>query len=156
LREDILKAQIHREYNLALENGRKDLLGFTLLTFKNYEVNWHHREVYKVLTQFQQGKIKRLMIFQPPQTGKALEVSTPILTNRGWIPHGDIEVGDLVLNQEGKPVKVYDVTDHYDIDSVQVNFDIDSIVCANQHESQIINNGKTKIVEASHLTRYFD
>ena len=39
--------------------------------------------------------------------GKDLADDTPILTaNRGWVNHGNLEVGDYVFNPDGKPVRV--------------------------------------------------
>lgn len=53
------------------ELGQRSLLEFTRLTFPGYEVNWHHRLICEKLQLFAEGKIKRLAIFMPPQTGKS-------------------------------------------------------------------------------------
>lgn len=43
----------------------------------------------------------------PRQNGKALDVSTPILTaNRGWVSMADVQVGDQVFHPAGHPVYV--------------------------------------------------
>lgn len=39
-------------------------------------------------------------------TGKALDVETPIWTDRGWLPIGDVSVGDHVYHPDGHPVLV--------------------------------------------------
>jgi predicted phage terminase large subunit-like protein len=55
--------------------ARQTLLEFTAYTFEKYDVNWHHRLVADALDQVLERKIKRLMVFQPPQTGKSELVS---------------------------------------------------------------------------------
>lgn len=55
--------------------ARKTLLDFTRYTFKGYDANWHHAVVASALDQVLAGKIRRLMVFQPPQTGKSQLVS---------------------------------------------------------------------------------
>lgn len=48
-----------------------NLLAFTLFTKSDYQVNWHHKLVCQVLSRFLRKEIKRLMLFQPPRTGKS-------------------------------------------------------------------------------------
>ena len=57
------------------ELARRRLLNFTLWTMPGYQVNWHHEVVCGYLDRFVAGEIKRLMIFQPPRTGKSELVS---------------------------------------------------------------------------------
>ncbi len=57
------------------ELARRRLLDFTLFTMPGYQVNWHHEVVCGYLDRFARGEIKRLMIFQPPRTGKSELVS---------------------------------------------------------------------------------
>jgi hypothetical protein len=48
----------------------------------------------------------------PRQVGKALDVDTPILTaNRGWVPMGDLCVGDAVFHPDGHPTDVVEAHD---------------------------------------------
>lgn len=54
-----------------LEMSRRHLLPFTLHTMPSYEVGWHHEYVADLLTQFAEGKIKKLMLSMPPQHGKS-------------------------------------------------------------------------------------
>lgn len=60
---------------IDLELCRRSLLRFTQHTFPDYEVNWHHAVVAKYLEKVLKGKIRRLLILQPPQTGKSELVS---------------------------------------------------------------------------------
>lgn len=50
---------------------RNSLLDFTTATCPHYQVNWHHRLVASYLDRFARGEITRLIINQPPQTGKS-------------------------------------------------------------------------------------
>ena len=45
------------------------------------------------------------------QNLKALAVTTPLLTTRGWSTMGDVEPGDLVFHPDGRPVEVVGVSD---------------------------------------------
>lgn len=56
-------------------NARSNLLAFTEYTKSNYDAQWFHRLVCKKLDDFEDGKIKKLMIWMPPQHGKS-ELST--------------------------------------------------------------------------------
>lgn len=60
---------------LRRRQARRGLLAFTQYTFGDYEVNWHHELVCSYLDRFVAGEILRLMIFQPPRTGKSELVS---------------------------------------------------------------------------------
>lgn len=60
---------------IKAERARRGLLEFTKYTYPNYEVNWHHRELCKLLDCFVSGQIKRLMVFMPPRHGKSQLVS---------------------------------------------------------------------------------
>lgn len=55
--------------------ARQSLITFTLYTFLEYLVNWHHQLVAKALDRVLEGKCRRLMIFMPPQNGKSELVS---------------------------------------------------------------------------------
>ena len=57
------------------DRAREGLLNFTVYTFSDYMINWHHRVVCQYLNRFAAGEIKRLMIFTPPRVGKSELVS---------------------------------------------------------------------------------
>lgn len=46
----------------------------------------------------------------PSQSGKALHVDTPIATPNGWTTIGELDVGDLVFDDAGRPTEVVFVT----------------------------------------------
>lgn len=54
-----------------IELAKRHLIDFTVYTYPDYKVNWHHEVYAEVLDRFSRGEIKRLMIFQPPQHGKS-------------------------------------------------------------------------------------
>jgi predicted phage terminase large subunit-like protein len=51
------------------------LLAFTLYTRPNYQVNWHHEHLARMLDRVATGQCRRLMVFMPPQHGKSELVS---------------------------------------------------------------------------------
>lgn len=57
------------------ELARRYLAEFVSLTKPDYHFNWHHTLICQKLDAFAQGKIKKLLIFAPPQHGKS-ELST--------------------------------------------------------------------------------
>jgi len=60
---------------LARRQARTHLLDFVRYTMPAYQVNWHHAYLASQLDLFEQGHIKKLMVFMPPQTGKSQLVS---------------------------------------------------------------------------------
>jgi hypothetical protein len=72
----------------------------------------------------------------PRQTGKALDVNTPILTPTGFVKLQDISVGDIVFGQNGQQTQVVNITDEMiDHQCYEITFD----------------NGDTIIADADHL-----
>lgn len=55
--------------------ARRGLITFSLYTYPDYLVNWHHRVVARALDRVLEGKCRRLMILMPPQNGKSELVS---------------------------------------------------------------------------------
>lgn len=58
-----------KEINKIL--GSRSFEDFVLITKPNYILNWHHKLLMKKLQDFAEGKIKKLMVFMPPQHGKS-------------------------------------------------------------------------------------
>ena len=102
----------------------------------SYTSMWFHKAIADHCQMLLDGKIKNLMVFMPPQHGKALEIQTPILTaNRGWVEHGSLCADDYVFAPNGKRVKVEAVTCHYLCECSEIRFaDGQPIIAANQHE----------------------
>lgn len=70
-RWDTKKRILHLLTRAALARARRDLLTFTVLTKRNYRVNWHHRQLAHVLTELAGGTITRLIVCMPPGHGKS-------------------------------------------------------------------------------------
>lgn len=51
--------------------ARKSIRAFTLATKPDYKMWWHHKKTCDKLNAFVEGKIKYLMIFEPPRHGKS-------------------------------------------------------------------------------------
>lgn len=70
-----LQTQIDQASSAVINVARQNLVCFTKFTKPDYEVNWHHELVGTKLTGVLEGRIRRLMIFLPPQNGKSELVS---------------------------------------------------------------------------------
>lgn len=57
------------EYEIEL--GRRNLIDFTSLSMPKFHAGWFHTAYYQKLDDFRKGKIKKLMVFVPPQHGKS-------------------------------------------------------------------------------------
>ena len=78
----------------------------------------------------------------PRQNGKALDVSTPLLTaNRGWVTMGDVQVGDLVFQPGGNTTPVVKVSD------VMLGRDCYQVVTT---------DGRSVVADAEHLWTVVD
>jgi len=67
-------------------------------------------------------------------SGKALEVSTPILTPSGWRPIGELAVGDLVIDPTGSVVPVEGVYPQGRLPLYRVTFeDGRAVLCCDDH-----------------------
>ncbi|NBP03316.1 MAG: hypothetical protein EBU90_25165 [Proteobacteria bacterium] len=72
----------------------------------------------------------------PRQTGKALDVNTPILTPTGFVDLKDIVVGDTVFGQDGRQTQVVSITDE---------------MIGHQCYEITFDNGDTIVADAEHL-----
>lgn len=67
--QKISQAALLKEY--ALRMSRESLSVFTAATMPRFEATWFHKKYYEALNEFAHGRIKKLMIFVPPQHGKS-------------------------------------------------------------------------------------
>jgi hypothetical protein len=56
---------------LTILKARSNFQKFVTFTKSDYLVNWHHAILCEKLQLFAEGKIKKLMVFMPPQHGKS-------------------------------------------------------------------------------------
>ena len=79
-------------------------------------------------------KIKMLVLESPPGIGKALRVSSNVVTPEGYKRIGDIKVGDLVACRDGSFAPVIGVYDQGIKDTYKVCFDDEtSVICSKEH-----------------------
>ena len=57
--------------NVRAELARRNFADFVLYMHQNYQMKWFHSLICDKLTAFSEGKIKKLMVFMPPQHGKS-------------------------------------------------------------------------------------
>ena len=57
--------------DIELVDARKKMFSFAKFMQPLYVWNWHHEVLANALDDFRTGKIKRLMVFMPPQHGKS-------------------------------------------------------------------------------------
>ena len=150
---DILKQLQANPKPLLMATARMRFLNFSRYMQPSMEVEPFHRVLYEVLDMFAHGKIKKLMITVPPQHGKELSDSTPILTPSGFVRHGDLKVGDYVYGRNGQPVKVLWVSEKT-MSEYDITFsDGSTIQCHGNHEWVVYDRGKGKelVVNTNYL-----
>lgn len=86
-------------------------------------------------------------------TGKALDVRTPIPTPFGWKTMGDIQVGDKVFDDKGKVCNVTFVTEYqYDRNCFELRFDNGfKIIADEEHQWNVIIDNKEITVTTKHI-----
>lgn len=62
---------VHAAEELLKRKARVKYSAFVQYTKEDYDMQWFHRMICNKLDEFEQGKIKKLMIFLPPQHGKS-------------------------------------------------------------------------------------
>jgi hypothetical protein len=118
------------------------LMAYACFRWAGYVPAAHHHLIAKYLEKVEKGKIKRLMIFMPPRSGKLVADDTPILTPDGWKTHGELKVGDYVYGWRVNPVKVVAVSPK-DYATLAVEFSNGDIIkCHKEHEWHVKFNNK--------------
>jgi predicted phage terminase large subunit-like protein len=108
------------------------------------------KEMAETIQTFVEDSDKHYLVLSvPPGHYKALEVTTPVLTTKGWKEHGKLEVGDYVYSDTGKPVKVTEVHPiHKHASMVVKTASGDEIVASERHLWKVytsrerVKNGK--------------
>lgn len=114
--------------------ARKRLINFARYMQPDLVLEPFHVVYYTLLDMFAHGKIRKMIVQQPPQHGKALPIDTPILTTKGWKAHGDLKPGDFVFGDDGKPKKVLFNFGKYMWHTMKMDFaDGISVISAHEH-----------------------
>lgn len=114
--------------------ARHRLINFARYMQPDLALEPFHVVYYTLLDKFAHGEIKKMIVQIPPQHGKALPVDTPVLTTKGWKKHGDLQPGDYVFGDDGKPKKVIANFGKYEWHTQKVIFaDGNELVAAKEH-----------------------
>lgn len=114
--------------------ARHRLINFARYMQPDLALEPFHVVYYTLLDKFAHGEIKKMIVQMPPQHGKALPVDTPVLTTKGWKKHGDLQPGDYVFGDDGKPKKVIANFGKYEWHTQKVIFaDGNELVAAKEH-----------------------
>lgn len=71
MNDDVLTYYRDLKRELFKRNARENLLDFTKYTMKTFAPADFHRHYYHALTDFANGRVKKMMVFVPPQHGKS-------------------------------------------------------------------------------------
>ena len=98
-------------------------------------------------------KLDLLVLNLPPRIGKELSDDTPILTKNGWKNHGDLIVGDYVLNDKGEFVMVQALSPKCKSEYIVTFSNGDKIECHGNHEWIVYDRHacKNKIIETKDM-----
>lgn len=138
-----------RAYCIALEWNRPIEKQFFLARRKILEKHG----LLQAMQDLADGKLDFLFVSLPPRIGKNLSNSTPILTKNGWKKHGDLQVGDYVLNDKGRFVKVLATSAEYPCNCRLTFANGEQIDCHENHE-WVVNDrhgAKIKILETKEM-----
>lgn len=130
------------------------------------ELKWKPSKFHKDLCDRVQEFVERptdkayeiLIINTPPQHGKECSDDTPVLTRNGWKNHGDLVVGDEVLNHLGEWVKVYHVFDKVMGDCKVTFTNGEEIYCHENHEWVVYDRAthREEIRETKYMETRFE
>lgn len=90
------------------------------------------------------GKLEIYGLSMPPRVGKLLSDDTKVLTSNGWRTHGDLKVGDEVINPDGEFVKITHVhPKHHTTHTVTIS-DGSEFECHFRHEWRVYDRRDCK------------
>lgn len=91
----------------------------------------------------------RLVLTGVEGGGKALALETPIATPTGWTTMGDIQIGDYVIDMDGKPTKVVDATDVMEgRPCYRITFSDGSVIIADEQHKWLTHTLRARECEA--------
>lgn len=128
------------------ELARRHLMDFVKYRFQGYKENWHHKKLADALERVENGTLKRLIVNMPPRHGKLCSDNTDVLTDLGWVKHGDLKIGDYVFHPSGKKIKVLALSEK-DEANMEVEFtNGEKIIVHRNHEWTVLDRSINKIV----------
>lgn len=84
----------------------------------------------------------RVLVKSGHKVGKAVDDDTPVLTTGGWKRHGDLEVGDSVFDEHGRPVEVLSVSRWRRRPVMRVHFECGSSIVADERHEWLVRSGE--------------
>ena len=98
-------------------------------------------EIFEAIAKRQN---KRVHINCYTQYGKLLDDNTPILSNRGWITHGNLKIGDYVFGLDGKFKKVLALLNEGEANR-EISFSNGEIIKCNENHEWIVRHRNRKV-----------
>ncbi len=140
-------------YEMAARNARVDMLAFmqwcwwmppTMPLIIGRHTKAVCDRITRAVNDFRQGKSTYLLVAIPFRHGKALEVTTPVLTTKGWKSHGELKRGDYVYGVDGKPKKVLAVAPQIIDANYTVRFSDGNIISAHPNHEWVVWDRRAK------------
>ncbi len=118
------------------QRALKDFNYFQLRYLGRIGLPWQEESAQKIVELVESPDKEFAVVNGPPGGGKALALDTPILTTLGWSTMKDIEIGDRVFDERGKPCPVTWKSEvFYDHDCYEVSTDDGaSVIADGAHE----------------------
>jgi replicative DNA helicase len=95
-----------------------------------------------------------VVIAARPAVGKALALDTPLPTPAGWTTMGEVQVGDYLIDADGKPTRVVAATEVIDgRPCYEVEFSDGEVIVADEDHQWVTWNGTTEpqLVTTGHV-----
>lgn len=158
------KEQLLQMYKEVSENpaelvkaaAKKRLINFARYMQPDMVLEPFHVVYYTLLDMFAHGKIKKMIVQQPPQHGKLIADDQPIVTPKGLRKHGDLKVDDYVFGRDGSPVKVLWVSPKDTVEYVVTFSDGERVECHGNHEWVVYNRSAQEWQQVETKTLYAD
>ncbi len=121
---------------IKIVNLDEGLVGFKMYPKQEEMVNLCHNN-------------NRIILKAGRQTGKALDINTPIPTPNGWSTMGNLKVGDEIFGTDGKITKVTFATEiMYDHDCYNITFDNGEVITADaDHLWEVVYGKREKKIK---------
>lgn len=96
------------QHLLRLQNASESFQGFVELFFPDRTFPEFQLHLLNILDRFEKNQLdeQNLLITMPPRFGKALALDTPILTTEGWSTMHEVQPGQYVFDEHGRPTRV--------------------------------------------------
>lgn len=152
--EKSIDIQVERQMQqLMAAYAKRRFWSFMPYVNQHYSPQWFHQLIADKCQDLYEGRLKKLMIFVPPQHGKLLKDSTLVPTPQGFVRHGDLKIGDYVFDREGKPVMVEGVSPKTKSEYRVTMSDGSNFDCHGNHEWVVYDRSyrKERILETKYV-----